>query len=111
MPVGNAPVVLNDTAVPLAGAVVTETTAGFAIEIVAVCVAVVSAAAQFVASKSCFTNAVVATCVLFESGEGVTAKLMFVAVCVPDPVADVATSGDSVGDADTLKVVASIFDT
>lgn len=87
------------------------TTAGLAIVIVAVCVAVVSATVQLGALNICFTNAVVANCVLFAAGGGVIARLTVATVWVPDPALDVATNGESVGDVETLNVVPLIFDT
>jgi hypothetical protein len=115
-PVGNAPVVVNAIAVPFAGAVVTVTTAGVAIVIVAACAVLVSDTDQFVrltgivANKFC-TKAVVANCVLFEPVGGVTAKDTVLTVCTPEPAAVTFTSGLSVDDVEIKNVVALILDT
>ena len=120
-PVGNAPVVENETAVPFAGAVVTLTTAGDAIVIVAVCVAYVSLTVQLVeatdaAEAGCtatadVTYAVVAIWVLLDAAGGVTASETVDTVCVPEPEAVTCTNGLNVDDVDTLNVVALILDT
>ncbi len=88
------PVEENETGVPLAGAAVAETTAGFAAEKVTVCVDAVSDIAQFVkdrgtASIASVTYSVVAICVLSDAAGGVTAKLTLIAVCTPLPAVEV----------------------
>jgi hypothetical protein len=120
MPVGKAPVVEYETAVPFAGAVVTVTTAGEAIVIVAVCVADVSVTDQFVRFTgtgirasviAVFTKPVVANCVLFAPVGDVTPRDTVLTVCTPEPAAVTFTSGLSVDDVEIKNVVALILDT
>jgi hypothetical protein len=92
----------------LAGAVVTDTTAGLAAVKVAVCVAVVSEKDQFVseatAATASVTYSVVAICVLSELAGGVTAKLTLETVCTPLPASEVITALPPT-DVDSLNVV------
>jgi hypothetical protein len=116
MPVGNAPVVEKETAVLFAGAVVTVTTAGVAIVMLAVCVAVVSSTVQFVAligivAILLVTNSVVANWLLLDADGGVIANDTAFTVCVPTPATVTATKGVSDEDAEKLNVVALILET
>ena len=95
MPVGKAPVVENATGVSFAGAVATVTTAGDAIVIVAVCVANVSSADQFVGLNggTCAkTNAQVASAVVLVPTGAVIPKDTGVSVRFPVPTAVIFTA-------------------
>lgn len=94
MPVGNAPVVLNATAVPFAGEFATVTTAGVAIVIVAVCVATVSSTVQLVVFTLLLaaTNAQVAKAVVVAPDGAVIPMDTGVKVKLPVPTAVIFTA-------------------